>query len=75
MLGVLTFDTSLTKRKEIQENLRFTPPSNRVSYLDFEGTYIFISIDIVYLLNETWKPDIFTRISELVTWPIYPALK
>ena len=31
MLGVLTFDTSPTKRKEFQESLRFTPPSNRVS--------------------------------------------
>ena len=50
MLEVLTFDTSLTKRKEIQENLRHTPPINRVSYSDFED-------------NETRKPDIFTRIS------------
>ena len=39
MLEVLTFDSSPTKRKEIQENLRFTPPSNRVSYSDFDDVY------------------------------------
>ena len=67
MLGVLTFDTSPTKRKEIQESLRFAPPSNSVSFWILK---IFNSIDIEYLLTtETWKPDIFTRISELVTWP------
>ena len=57
------FDTTLTKRKAMQDNFRFTPPSNRVSYSDFEYTY-FDGFRLIHI--EIWKPDTFTRISELV---------